>query len=104
SDSTTQVGKSTFIRFCSWLARRAVDRSRSLMMSFLPCSNFLSKSLAFIQLYLSFARTPYRNEPDCSVAVGDDGRPMLLTNKGCDQRSRLIIRLGSDLQQVRVIT
>src|SRR5690606_1193934 len=74
SDSTTQDGKSTLMRFCSWLARRAVDKSRSSMMSFSPSSNFLSKSLAFIHLYLSFSRTPYRNEPNCSVSVSDDRR------------------------------
>ena len=53
--ATIQTGKSTFTLFCSCPGRPAFSKSKSFNM-FLPVSNFLSNSLAFIKFNLLLIR------------------------------------------------
>src|SRR5690606_18643078 len=102
SASTTQAGKSTFMRFWSWLTRRAVDRSSSSATSFRPTSNLRSKSLAFIKLYLCSAGPPDRDKADAPSPVRYNGRPMPVSDPPYKQISLFILCPGPNLQQIRV--
>lgn len=68
SDSTIQVGKSTFTRRCSCSGRRAASASRCALMSS-PASNFSSNSLAFMEGHLLCSRPTHRADPDPAAAV-----------------------------------
>src|SRR5690606_32780982 len=68
-------------------------------MSSTPSSNFLSKSLAFIQLHLFFARASDRDQPNPPVPVGDDSRPMPVLNAADDQEAPLSVRSGAHFQK-----
>ena len=79
-ESIIHVGKSTFTRLCFWLGRLIADKSSSPTISALLSSNFLSKSLAFLDHHLGFSGSPSRNNSNIPCAIGYDSRPVLVSD------------------------
>src|SRR5580658_10151392 len=97
-ESTIQAGKSTFTRFGSVPMRRALVRS-SWSIIFSAASNLRSNVLAFINLYLLIARSPYRNNAHVVAAPGDHGRPVFLIHLTDHYPPQLIADARRDFQQ-----
>src|SRR5690606_34276299 len=70
-DSIIHIGKSTLTRFCACKGLLALERSRSFEIS-LPSSNFLSRLLAFIQIYLFNSGPSDRNYSDIVISISND--------------------------------
>ena len=87
--SIIHAGKSTLTRLCSLPGLLARERSRNFEISS-PPSNFLSSSLAFINLDILFPRSPDRDNADLFIAIRDNRRPMIVAYFTDEQISRLI--------------
>ena len=101
-ESIIHIGKSTLTLFCACKGLLALVRSKLLVIS-LPSSNFLSRLLAFIQIYLFYSRPSDRNYSNVVISISNDSGPMYWSNSPDDNKSRFILSFSRDLQKIWVI-